>query len=421
MLMNSFIYQYPSGLRLVFKRLTGVRSVGIAVAVGCGSNNENLVNNGISHFIEHMTFKGTTNRSAFEIVDEIDGLGAQINAFTSKQMTCYYTISVDDVAEDCLRVLSDIVLNSTYPQEELEREKGVVLEEISMSEDDNADLVLENLATAYFEGNNLAMPILGPRDNVKNFTRQDLIDYIRANYVANDIVISIVGNIDEEKAKSLVHEYFEGRFATDKDRVWTDKRHTPTSRYVSKFKEIEQSNIAIAMPAYEYDNTLSMAMMLVNNIVGGGMSSRLFQEIREKQGLAYNVYSYPSSYINNGVTTIYIGTNPASVCKSLQAVKKLIDEVRRNYLTKAELQKGIMQLKSAYVLGQESTSAQMRILAKHALYTDRLFDIDRQIEIIEKITMDDVVRVVDDCYDLSKAVVSYVGQKVDGNLLDCLQ
>lgn len=421
MVMNSFIYQYPSGLRLVYKKLSGVRSVGIAVAVGCGSNNENLSNNGISHFIEHMTFKGTATRSAFEIVDEIDGMGAQINAFTSKQMTCYYTISVDDVAEDCLRVLSDIVLNSTYPQEEMEREKGVVLEEIAMSEDDNADLVLENLSTAYFDGNTLAMPILGPRNNVKNFSRQDLIDYIRANYVADDVVISIVGNIDAQKAKAMVQEYFEGKFACNKDRVWTDKRHIPTSSYVSKFKDIEQSNIAIAMPAYEYDNPLAMAMMLVNNIVGGGMSSRLFQEIREKQGLAYNVYSYPSTYINNGVTTIYIGTNPSSVCKSLQAVKKLIDEVRKTYLTEAELQKGIRQLKSAYVLGQESTSAQMRVLAKHALYTDRLFDIDQQIEIIEGVTMDDVAQVIDDCYDLSKAVVSYVGQKVDEDLLDCLR
>lgn len=421
MLMNSFIYQYPSGLRLVYKKLSGVRSVGIAVAVGCGSNNESLANNGISHFIEHMTFKGTSTRSAFEIVDEIDSMGAQINAFTSKQMTCYYTISVDDVAEDCLKILSDIILNSTYPEDELEREKGVVLEEISMSEDDNADLVLENLSTAYFEGNTLSMPILGPRDNVKSFTRQDLINYIRTNYVASDIVISIVGNIEAERAKSLVLEYFEGRFATNKDRVWTDIYHVPTSRYVSKFKDIEQSNIAIAMPAYEYDNKLSMAMMLVNNIVGGGMSSRLFQEIREKQGLAYNVYSYPSTYINNGVTTIYIGTNPASVCKSLQGVKRLIDQVRKDYLTKAELQKGIRQLKSAYVLGQENTSAQMRVLSKHALYTGELFSIDDKIKVIESITMDDVERVIDDCYDLSKAVVSYVGQKVDENLLDCLQ
>ncbi|MGN0771783.1 MAG: M16 family metallopeptidase [Christensenellales bacterium] len=418
--MNSFIYQYPSGLRLVYKNLPGVRSVSIAVMVACGSNNENEKNNGISHFIEHMMFKGTHKRTAFEIVDEVDSMGAQINAFTSKQATCYYTIGMDEVAENCIAILSDIVLHSVFPQDEIEREKGVVLEEISMSEDDNADLVIENLSTAYFEGNSLSKTILGPRNNVKSFTRKDITDYIGANYVANDIVVSIVGNIDEQKAKDLVAKYFEGGFVSDKGRKWEDVRHQPVSRYVSKFKDIEQSNIAIAMPAYEYSNSLAMAMMLVNNIVGGGMSSRLFQEIREKQGLAYNVYSYPSTYINNGVNTIYIGTNPSSVHKSLTAVKNLVDDVRKNYLTKAELEKGIRQLKSAYVLGQESSSAQMKIFAKHALYTNRLFSIDEQLQRIDSITMDDVVQVVDDCFDLSKAVVSYVGQQVDGNLCECL-
>lgn len=405
------IYRFKSGLRLAYKYSPSVRSVGIAVMTGVGSGNETGANNGISHFIEHMCFKGTKDKSAFDIVEYIDGIGAQINAFTSKQTTCFYTLSIDTQAENCAQILSEILFESTFDESEMEREKGVVLEEISMCEDDNSDIVLDLLAEGYFGKNPLGMTILGERKNVKKFTRQDLIDYISNNYCAESTVVSIVGNIAFDSAKELVEKYFEGKFSSNCKRQWQDKRHDTTPSIKSKFKDIEQSNIAIGFPAFEYESKYSMAELLVNTIVGGGMSSRLFQEVREKRGLAYNVYTYNSSYINNGLLSLYIGTNVESVKKAVDCTVDLIEELRKNGLTKRELERGIEQLKGSYVLGQESTGVMMRVNAKNALFTDKIFDIDQKIKEIESITLEQTKDVIDYSYDLSKASLAYIGKK----------
>ncbi len=410
------IFRFPSGLRLAYKYSPAVRSVGIAVMTAVGSGNENDKNNGISHFIEHMYFKGTEDKTSFEIVEYVDGIGAQINAFTSKQTTCFYTLSIDTEAENCLKILSEILFKSTFDKEEMEREKGVVLEEISMCEDDNSDLVLDMLAEGYFGANPLGRTILGERENVKNFTRDDLIDYIGKNYCAESSVVSIVGNIAFDKAKELVEKYFEGKFASNCKRNWHDKRHNTEKSVLYKYKDIEQSNIAIAFPSFEYDSKLSMAEALVNTIVGGGMSSRLFQEVREKRGLAYNVYTYNSSYINNGVLSLYIGTNVESVKKAVDCSLELIEELRKNGLTKKELDRGIAQLKGNYVLGQESNGVMMRVNAKNVLFTDKIFDIDEKLKEIDAITLDQTREVIDYTYDLSKASLAYVGKKPDCDL-----
>ncbi len=413
--MNN-IFRFPSGLRLAYKYSPAVRSVGIAVMTAVGSGNENDKNNGISHFIEHMYFKGTEDKTSFEIVEYVDGIGAQINAFTSKQTTCFYTLSIDTEAENCLKILSEILFKSTFDKEEMEREKGVVLEEISMCEDDNSDLVLDMLAEGYFGANPLGRTILGERENVKNFTRDDLIDYIGKNYCAESSVVSIVGNIAFDKAKELVEKYFEGKFASNCKRNWHDKRHNTEKSVLYKYKDIEQSNIAIAFPSFEYDSKLSMAEALVNTIVGGGMSSRLFQEVREKRGLAYNVYTYNSSYINNGMLSLYIGTNVESVKKAVDCSLELIEELRKNGLTKKELDRGIAQLKGNYVLGQESNGVMMRVNAKNVLFTDKIFDIDEKLKEIDAITLDQTREVIDYTYDLSKASLAYVGKKPDCDL-----
>lgn len=405
------IFRFPSGLRLAYKYSPAVRSVGIAVMTAVGSGNETAQNNGISHFIEHMYFKGTKDKSSFEIVEYVDGIGAQINAFTSKQTTCFYTLSIDTEAENCLKILSEILFESTFDKEEMEREKGVVLEEISMCEDDNSDVVLDMLAEGYFGDNPLGRTILGERDNVKNFTRDDLIEYIGDNYCAESSVVSIVGHIEFDKAKELVEKYFEGKFSSNCKRSWHDKRHDTQRNTLCKFKDIEQSNIAIGFPAFEYDSKLTMAEALVNTIVGGGMSSRLFQEVREKRGLAYNVYTYNSSYINNGVLSLYIGTNVESVKKAVDCTLELIEDLRKNGLTKKELERGIAQLKGNYVLGQESNGVMMRVNAKNVLFTDRIFDIDEKLKEIDAITLDQTKEVIDYTYDLSKASLAYVGKK----------
>lgn len=413
--MESKIYTYPSGLRLVYQYVPTVRSVGISVQTAAGSCNETAENNGISHFIEHMFFKGTKTRSAFRIVEQIDGIGAQINAFTSKQSTCFYTLSMDKCADTCAEILSDILFHSTFDAEEMKKEKGVVLEEISMSEDDNADLCLDMLGGVYFDGHPLGRTILGPRKNIRAFRRDDLIDYIEHSYAASSTVISIVGNIEPQNAIDLAEKWFEGKFRQIPDRKWKDAPHTSKPGYTHKFKDIEQSNIALAMPSYPFASKDDMALMLVNGVVGGGMSSRLFQEIREKRGLAYNVYSYPSTYVCNGSMVLYIGTNVDAVEQSLQATRDLLTDLRKKGLTKEEFERGKQQLLGAYVLGQESTTTMMRALAKYALYHDELFDMDEKISQIEAVTYDQAQRVVQEVYDLSQASVSYVGKKTSAN------
>ncbi len=414
--MESNIITFASGLRLAHQYVPTVRSVGISILTAAGSCNETVANNGISHFIEHMLFKGTRKRSAFEIVEQIDAIGAQINAFTSKQSTCFYTLSLDHYAERCAEILSDILFESQFDPEETEREKGVVLEEISMSEDDNADVCLDMLAQAYFGEHPLGKTILGPRKNIKQFAREDLIAYIERNYCAESTVISIVGNITTDRAKKLVEEFFEGRFRKANGRDWKDVAHAPKSEFVRKFKDIEQANIAIAMPSYAFADPNDMALMLVNGVVGGGMSSRLFQEIREKQGLAYNVYSYPSTYLRNGTMVLYIGTNVDSVAKSVRSTRKLLDDLHKDGLTRKEFERGKQQLLGAYVLGQENTTTIMRVLAKYALYNDELFDMDAKIRAIEAVTFEQAQQVVRDVYDLSRACVSYVGKQTDADL-----
>lgn len=416
--MKNTIHIFPSGLRLVYKQIPSVRSVGISVLTAVGSNNESEELNGISHYIEHVFFKGTAKRSSFEIVEYIDGIGAQINAYTSKQNTCFYTLSVDDKAENCAEALSDILFNSLFDEKELEKEKGVVLEEISMSDDEYSDAVIDLLGEAYFGKNPLGKTILGTRENVSKFTRQNVVDYIAQHYSAKTTVISIVGNIEYSRAKALVEDYFEGKFPTCTERDWADTLHVTTPTYLKKFKDIEQANIAIAMPSVPFGSNLDMPLMLVNNLVGGGMSSRLFQEIRENLGLAYNVYTYPSTYVSNGVMCVYIGTNDKSVKKSLEATSKIFADIAKNGLTKEEINRGIQQLKGSYVLGQESTSALMRVYAKYALYNNELFDIDKKLEQIENINASQVNDVIKACFDTSLSSIAYIGKDVKGNLLE---
>ncbi|MEG1536095.1 MAG: pitrilysin family protein [Clostridia bacterium] len=418
--MENCIYTFASGLRLAHKKLMSVRSVGISILTAAGCGNETAENNGISHFIEHMLFKGTKTRSSFNIVEEIDGIGAQVNAYTAKQSTCFYTLSVDNQAEKCAEILSDLLFNSTFDEGEMEKEKGVVLEEISMSQDEYSDLCLDMSAEAYFGKNPLGMEILGTRKNVKNFSRQQIIDYIAENYCAKDTVISIVGNISFDEAKRLVETYFEGNFNINKTRKWEDEICKTHPKYVKKIKDIEQANIALTMPSIEFSSKLDMALMLVNNIVGGGMSSRMFQEIREKQGLAYNVFSYPSYYVNNGIMTLYIGTNTDSVEKALDSTATLIKDIRKNGLSQKEFARGKQQLIGTYVLGQESTSVLMRLYAKSALYNNEYFDFDKKIKQIESLSYCEVQEAIDKSFDISKASISYIGKKLDSNLLEII-
>lgn len=418
-LENQIIY-FNSGLKLIHKQMQGVRSVSIGVMFAVGSCSENDRNNGISHFIEHMMFKGTSKRSAFDIVCEVDGLGAQINAFTSKQYTCYYTISVDEYAENCMEIMSDFLFNSTFDQTEIDKEKGVVLEEIAMSEDTPDDLCLENLTSSYFKGSSLGYTILGDAENIRSFKTNDLKEYVQDKYSANNMVVSIVGNISKEKAVELATKYFDTNAFKGSYKMQKVK-HTPVCDSVIAIKPLEQSNIAVAFPCLELGAKNTMSLLALNTAFGGGMSSRLFQEVREKSGLAYNIYSYPSAYYGDGLFSIYIGTNPKTTQKALSSIKAEIDKLKKYGLGDDELARVKKQLKGNYALSQESSSSLMRVYGRNALFLDECFDFDKKIAEIDLISKDSIMDIINYIFDFDKVVTSYVGKEIEFNPLDIIR
>ncbi len=420
--MATKIYTFKDGLRLAYTQNDNTRSVGVIVGCGVGSGNETEETNGISHFIEHNVFKGTTTRSSFDIVNELDMLGAQSNAYTSKMQTAFYTISMDTEVEKCVEILSDILTNPTFDEKEMESERKVILEEIAMSEDDNDGVCQDLVAEAFYGANSpFGRTIIGPAKNVKKFTKADVLDYKSKNYVSKDIVISISGHISFDEAKRLCEKYFVDKFPKDDLREWKDKPILTTPKYLSKFKDIEQANIYLAMPSCGAYSPLKHATRVALEIFGGGMSSRLFQEVREKHGLAYSVYAYNSMLINPGITDLYIGTNKNSVQKSIELTKKVIEEVAKNGFTDDEIKKGINTSLTRYILSNESTVSTMRQALNAAQFTDESYDLDAIVNEIQALTKDKIQEAFLQSLDLSKASIAYVGREVKGDLLELIK
>ena len=400
---------YPSGLRLVVKRMEGLLSVSMGVLAGTGSSHERAEENGISHFLEHMMFKGTNKRSAFAISDAMDRIGAQVNAFTSKELTCYYAKATSEHAGEAFGILADFVLDSVFPQEEMEREKGVVLEEIAMNEDTPDDLCLDVLAEAYFGAEGYGSTILGPSENVKKFTREDLFGYVRERYAPENLVISFAGNISPAEAEELVEKYFAPLL---RPRPLAPRTRPFTVRGGSLFrtKDIEQAHIAFAYPAPARDDALSDAALVANIVLGGGMSSRLFQRVREQLGLAYTVYSYLTSYTEGGVLTVYAGVNPKNVERAQDAVFAVIRDLCKDKPCGAEFLRGKEQLKSSLILGQESTASQMILYGKRMLFNGDVLDFAGRIAQIEALTEEDIAQAAEQVFAGRVRAAAIVGK-----------
>ncbi|MBQ8197518.1 MAG: insulinase family protein [Clostridia bacterium] len=401
---------FPNGLRLVINKMEGMSSVSAGVMVKTGSINENATENGISHFIEHNLFKGTINRSAFEISDSIDRIGAAINAYTSKEVTCYYTKSTKERLNDCLDVLSDIFFNSVFEKGEMDREKGVIIEEINMSEDSPEDVCSDLLAKSYYGEEGLGRTILGPASNIKKFSKNDVESYMDKYYTADNTVISIAGNVDIESTQEIIEKLFAEKFTRIKSAKQVEVMPS-IPQHLSKTKKIEQSHISLAMPAVNLLHPLSDALNIANIVFGGSMSSRLFQTIREKLGLAYSVYSYLSQYKNIGTLEFYAGVNTTLRDQAFNAILDEIKNFRNGGVTDSEFTRGIEQMKSSFVFSRESTASQMQLYGRYLLFYNTPYDIEKRLERLNNVTLADVNESIEKYFTLDNFATATVGPK----------
>ncbi|RSK27079.1 insulinase family protein [Bacillus sp. HMF5848] len=402
-------YTCKNGVRIVLEKIPTVRSVAIGVWIGTGSRNETLENNGVSHFLEHMFFKGTKNRSAREIAESFDSIGGQVNAFTSKEYTCYYAKVLDEHAATALNILQDMFFNSLFDNEELNKEKNVVLEEIKMYEDTPDDIVHDLLSKATYKDHPLGYPILGTEETLKSFGPDSLRQYMNETYTPENVVVSIAGNVDSSFIKE-VESYF-GSYETTKEAkgysvpvFYTDK--------LARKKETEQVHLCIGYKGLPVGHDDMYNLIVLNNILGGSMSSRLFQEVREQRGLAYSIFSYHSSYADNGMLTVYGGTANQQLDLLFDTIQNTLHTLIENGIDDKELYNSKEQMKGNLVLSLESTNSRMSRNGKNELLLKRHRSIDEIIESINAVNVNKVNKLAKDIFssEYSVALISPTGE-----------
>ncbi|PKM41403.1 MAG: peptidase M16 [Firmicutes bacterium HGW-Firmicutes-9] len=399
----------PNGTRLIYEKMEHVRSVAMGVWVDTGSVRETAENAGASHLIEHMVFKGTERRDAEQIAIEMDAIGGNINAYTSKENTCFYAKVLDEHLDVVSDVLSDITFHSVFDPEELKKEQGVVLEEILMNEDSPEDLSGEESNMLFFGDEALASPILGSKESVRAFTRESLLAYKNEFYVPNNIVVSVAGNFEEQALIDSVTKWFDIP-ASPRATEPILQRFPGGKREKLVEKDVEQVHICMTLPGFARDSEGQYPLAVLSNIFGGSMSSRLFQSIREKLGLAYSVYSYPTSYTGTGTLTLYAGTGEKQAKEVLNRMMDEMERIRKEGITKEEFNRSRDQLKGSYLLGMESSSARMNALGKTLLLQKREYSEQETLRRIECVTMDDIERILPVCFDRNNASIALVGR-----------
>ena len=398
-----------NGIRLVTEYIPHVRSVSIGFWVESGSIYEREDNNGITHFIEHMFFKGTHMRTAKEIAESIDNIGGQINAFTGKECTCYYAKVLDTHLPVAVDVLTDMLFNSTFNSSEIEKEKGVIIEEINMYEDSPEDLVHDLLSKTVFSSHALGLPILGTLETVKSFDRNALLKYIENNYSTDNLVISVAGSFDHDELIHMLEQKL-SNFKNSPKRVLINQAPSFMVNNSIKYKDTEQMHLCIGLEGVSLESPHLYPLLLMNNIFGGSMSSRLFQNIREDKGLAYSVFSYPSTYKKQGLFTIYAGINPQQLEEVSKLIREEINIIKHQGLSENELSKSKEQLKGNYILGLESTSSRMTSIGRGELLLNKVYSQKDIINKIDNVTLSQVDEVIKKVFMLEKASVAIVGK-----------
>jgi len=386
----------PGGLRVITEAMPTVRSVAYGVWVGVGSRDEVNSLAGSSHFLEHLLFKGTKRRDALQIAAVMDSVGGEMNAFTAKEYTCYYARVLDADLPLAVDVVSDMVTSSLITGRDVESERGVILEEIAMHEDDPSDVVHDSFARAVYGDHPLGRPVLGSVASITSLSRTAINGYYRRRYAAPSIVVAAAGNLDHAKVVRLVKKAFgaagqlEGGEPVRAPARPAGSVPTFSGGIGVTRRPTEQANLVLGTLGLSRIDDRRFALGVLNNALGGGMSSRLFQEVREKRGLAYSVYSYASQYADTGLFGVYAGCQPAKVDQVLEICRDQLDEVARKGITDEELTRGQGQLKGSLVLGLEDTGSRMSRIGKSELVYGELLSVDEVISRIEAVTPDDI-------------------------------
>ena len=400
---------FSNGVRVISESMRHVRSVSVGIWIGSGTRGESQEQNGISHFIEHMVFKGTQNRTAEEIARSVDSIGGNLDAFTAKELVSFNTKVLDEHLPVAFGVLSDLVLRPVFAEEDIEKEKGVVLEELKMETDSPEYLVHELFCGRFWKNHPLGKPILGTRKTIRSFNRGMIQRYFHQVYSPTNILITAAGNLDHQQLLDLVGREFEG--LKEKRLRPSDESPSTTPHLLLKTKKsLEQIHICLGVPCYPVAHDMRFACYILNTVLGGGMSSRLFQNIREKRGLAYSVFSELNLYRDTGCLLVSAGTSLATAEKVIRLTLEEFARFKQELLAEEELRRAKDQLKGSLMLSLESTSSRMANLARQELYFGRFFSLDEILQSIESVTAEQVQSISREFFKPENIALTLLGE-----------
>ena len=398
----------PNGLSVITEEMQHIRSVSIGIWVKTGSRDEDKERNGISHFVEHMVFKGTQHRSAEEIARQVDSIGGNIDAFTAKECVSFSIKVLNEHLPIAMDVLSDLVLNPTFDDQDISRERGVILEEIKMDEDNPDYLVHEIFTQNFWKDHPLGRPILGTRDTVKGFERTPVFDFYTQRFSPGNVIITAAGYLKHEQFVDLVKKYFAGMKPVSNGFHSAPPKIIPRIVLRNK-KSLEQVQICVGVPSYPITHERRHSSYILNTLLGGGMSSRLFQNIRERQGLAYAIYSDLNPYRDTGCLSVYAGTSKASATKVVESIVSEFRKLKTDIVSPEELRRAKDQLKGSLMLSLESSTARMSNLARQEMYFDHFYGLDELIAKIEAVTADELQELANTFFQTDSVAVTILG------------
>src|SRR5579864_4599571 len=398
----------PNGLTVITEEMDHIRSNSIGIWIKTGSRDEDKEWNGISHFVEHMVFKGTKHRSAEEIARQVDSIGGNIDAFTAKECVSFSMKVLDEHLPIAMDVLSDLVLNPVFDDQDITRERGVILEEIKMDEDNPDYLVHEIFTQNFWKGHPLGLPILGTRDTVRRFERPPVHDFYAQRFAPGNLIITAAGYLNHDRFVELVRKHFAGM------KPVSNGFHSAPPKIVSRIilrnkKALEQVQICVGVPSHPITHEKRHSSYILNTLLGGGMSSRLFQNIRERQGLAYAIYSDLNPYRDTGCLSVYAGTSRESAGKVVQSIVSEFRKLKLENVPEEELRRSKDQLKGSLMLSLESSTARMSSLARQEMYFDRFYSMDELIDKIESVTAEEVRELANEFFLSDSIAVTVLG------------